>query len=58
MMRSLPGQLLLLVLVLVRLLAWLVIGLLHRSMAHHTLQHRSNTMPPDHAWIYLISGSV
>lgn len=42
MLRGLPGLLLLLLLV-VRLVA----GLLHPSMVHFTVQHRSDTLPPE-----------
>lgn len=55
MLRGLPGLLLLLLLVAVRLLARLVTGLLHPSMVHFTVQHRSDTLPPDHAWILLVN---
>lgn len=48
MLRDLPGLMLLpLLVVVVRLLAWLVTGLLHPSMVHLTLQHRSDALPPE-----------
>ncbi len=47
MLRGLPGLLRLLLLVVVRLLARLVTGLLHPSMVHFTAQHRSDALPPE-----------
>lgn len=58
MLRLLLGLLLPLLLVVVRRLARLVTGLLDPSMVHFTVEHRSDTLPTDHAWICLMSGSI
>lgn len=47
MLWGLPGLLLLLLLLVVRLLVRLVTGLLRASMVHLTLQHCSDTLPPE-----------